>query len=221
MQKKLLIFVVVVLVLIAALFFVWQKKQAEIKQTNKLASQSSSENQPQSVILNEPTKKDKITLAPQHIVAIPGSDSVWYEIPELGVRVKLNKKYAEDLIYRPVRLNNASGEEWDVAYFSTKTMTRIDPYCSPENVGSIGALSKNKGIAKELAKKDAYIASRLSSVVQIENFYYMFETPQAACWDSSFTEEVLKLDPNVMYEGKGIKFLIEGYKDLQLIPEKE
>ncbi len=99
MQKKLLIFVVVVLVLIAALFFVWQKKQAEIKQTNKLASQSSSDNQPQSVILNEPTKKDKITLAPQHIVAIPGSSQVWYEIPEMGIKLLLSRAVAEEIVY--------------------------------------------------------------------------------------------------------------------------
>ncbi len=215
-QKKLIIGIFIILTFVVGVF-VWQKRENQIlPQDLQLFN-----NQVQPDTQNDIQSKSDEVPPPQYIVVIPGSDSVWYEIPELGVRVKLNKKYAEDLIYRPVRLNNASGEEWDVAYFSTKTMTRIDPYCSPENVGSIGALSKNKGIAKELAKKDAYIASRLSSVVQIENFYYMFETPQAACWDSSFTEEVLKLDPNVMYEGKGIKFLIEGYKDLQLIPEKE
>lgn len=64
----------------------WQKKQStETPEVKKTEEQQS-----------EPTLTEKY---PQHIEAIQGSDEVWYNIPELGVRMRLNRGFAEDLVY--------------------------------------------------------------------------------------------------------------------------
>jgi|GEM_PF-4854319 len=60
------------------------------------------------------TKED---FSPQHIVAIPDSKQVWYEIPETGIRLLLSKEVAEELVYRYyvvngfVTVNPVTGEE--------------------------------------------------------------------------------------------------------------
>ncbi|MGB3072842.1 MAG: hypothetical protein WBB68_01120 [Candidatus Moraniibacteriota bacterium] len=158
---------------------------------------------------------------PQHIETIPGNaDEVWYNIPELGIRMKLNREFAEDLVYRVVYSKILSGEERRAAYFETKAMMRIDIYCSPENGGS-GALSRNEGIAQEVARTSEFIKSRLKNIIQIGESYYLFERPQATCWDPGHSEEVMKLDPNTMYAGKGARHVSDGYKSIQLIPGEE
>ena len=169
------------------------------------------------------TEPDLISLYPQHYKMISGNaEEVLYNIPELGIRMKLNKEFAEDLIYSVSHIKKTYGEkeEVDIVYFSTKSMTLIDAFCAPDKGSSGGAISRNKGIAKEVAKTDEYVAPRLSSLIQIGDFYYIFEKPQATCWDPNLEYEVLKLDPS-RYQGKGIKSLDEGFKNIQSIPEPD
>ena len=92
-QKKLIIGIFIILTFVVGVF-VWQKRENQIlPQDLQLFN-----NQVQPDTQNDIQSKSDEVPPPQYIVVIPGSDSVWYEIPELGVRVKLNKKYAEDLI---------------------------------------------------------------------------------------------------------------------------
>ncbi len=209
-KKTWLVFgVLVVLVIGTVLFFTQQQKIASVQNQN-------------------PENSDKETLKqdqdyPQHIEAIPeNTDEVWYNIPELGVRMKLNKEFAEDLIYSIsyIKKMNAEKEEVDVAYFSTRSMMSIDVLCAPEKGSSGGAMSRNRGIAKEVAKSDEYTMSRLDSLIQIGNFYYIYTKPQSTCWDKNLTPEVLKLDTN-RYRGGGVKSLDEGFKNIQIIPEEK
>lgn len=116
---------------------------------------------------------------PQYIEAIPGNvDEVWYNIPEYGVRMRLNKEFAEDLLYSFVRDKNSSGEEWDSIYFSGKKLLSVAPSCK----NSLGTLGRSKGNLREMKKMksslDAYTASRLDAYVQAGDYFYDWMGPQ-------------------------------------------
>ena len=92
-QKPLLIAVVLVaLFAIVGAFWYIQKRQGDVNQpvvTNPVID-----------LDQNPTRVPESY--PQHIEVISGTDEVWYNIPELGVRMRLNKEFAENLIYQYV-----------------------------------------------------------------------------------------------------------------------
>ncbi len=45
--------------------------------------------------------------SPQHITPIPGSNQVWYEIPEMGIKLLLPKEGAEDTVYKYYAIDKA------------------------------------------------------------------------------------------------------------------
>lgn len=203
MQKKGILLVVIVLVVAGGLFFFFQKKQSSPALTNNTekGTQQSGEKYP------------------QHIEDIPGSDEVWYGIPEYGVRMRLNKEFAEDLIYSNGSVDDAS-EKQEGIYFSTKAITAVAPECSPERGGAFGFLFKAEGNMTEIAKTDEYLAARVDDYVQIGNYYYGFVGHQAVPWFPEHEEAVRKAWSLENYPSFGAKYVSDGIKTLQLIPSK-
>ncbi|MBP9727944.1 MAG: hypothetical protein KBD27_01055 [Candidatus Moranbacteria bacterium] len=201
MQKKLLISAIVILVLIVTLVFVWQKKQ------------SGEALDPVTIVKSDTTQEKTY---PQNIEVIQGTNEAWYSLPEYGVRMRLNKEFAENLIYIFVHEKNvALNEEWDAVYFSTKSLTAIDEGCSPEEGNPLGAITKTKGSAAEIAKTEEFYSSRLRDIVQIGEYHYMWMGPQATCWDPKNDDAIQKVRGAEVYRA-----IQDGVKTIQLIPSK-
>ena len=158
---------------------------------------------------------------PQHIEAISGTDEVWYNIPEYGVRMRLNKDFAEDLIYSfVVEVTDDSKEEWDATYFSTKALTAIDNGCSPEEGSPLGVIAKLGKDAQESAKNNnEYFFSRPNSIY-IGDDYYVWTGPQATCWDPKNDIAIQKARSAKDYMGNGAKYISDGLQTIQLISSK-
>lgn len=198
MNQKLLIILTTVILLAVGTFLFFTKQQEMTSVQNQGIETSDDEMLKQSQDYS------------QHIEEIPGNtDEVWYNIPELGVRMKLNKEFAEDLVYR------SETPAFATVYFSGKKLMATVPSC----VSGFGFLFKTKGIMKEIAKTDDFLATRMDSYIQIYDYYYGWTSPQDVCWDPSIEEEVRKVFPG-KYNGMGAKFVSEGVKTLQLIPQK-
>lgn len=202
MPKKIYILLALVLALVMSAFALWRVNKKVVAPV--VTEPTVTQNQ-----LEQPNV-ESVQEYSQHIEAIPGNtDEVWYNIPELGIRMKLNKEFAEDLVYR------SETPAFATVYFSGKKFMVIAPSC----VSGLGSLFKAKGIMKEIAKTDDFLASRMDSYIQIQDYYYGWTGPQDACWDPSIEEEVRKVFPG-KYNGMGAKFVSEGVKTLQLIPKK-
>ena len=113
----------------------------------------------------------------------PESELVWYEIPELGIRFKVEKDMKDELVYQFVGETMATNSNGKPAGkiksigFSTKTLINLDSkYCGPIN-GPIGGLSEYKG------KIDQYdwLKNFKGAMRQFENFVITYEGPQASC----------------------------------------
>lgn len=199
MPKKLLISAVAILILLGGIVFVWQKNLQQDVQTSP------------------GVKTDQHNAYPQHIEAISVNvDEVWYNIPEYGIRMRLNKEFAEDLLYRFVHEKNIRNEEWDTVYLSLKKLGEVAPGCE-----EYGILGRNKGNLKEMKKMedqlDVYVSSRLDSYVQAGEYYYSWISSQEVCWDSNLEQKVREVFPG-KYDGSGAKNISEGIKTLELIP---
>ncbi len=216
MNHKPLFLTVTLIALLAIAGVFWYRQQRQVSVKTPSVAEPVTQMPVQTEPVTDPSQY------PQHIEAIPGNtDEVWYNIPELGIRMKLNKEFAEDLVYSvsSIKQTYAENEVYDVAYFSTRSMMNIDTFCAPEKGSPDGAVSRNRGIARDVTKDNDYIISRLDTIIQIGNFYYMYSKPQATCWDPSLTPEILKLGTN-RYQGKGVMSLDEGFKNIKIIPEK-
>lgn len=195
MQKKLLISALIILALVGGMVFVWQRNQG-----SEAVSPVSTVKQP------EIAQEEKY---PQHIEAIPGNtDEVWYGIPEYGVRMRLNKEFAEDLIY------GFELEDQSTAYFSSKKITEISSCLLPPVDSPLGYLFRAEGNMKEDANTDEYLAARINSYVQIGSFYYGWVAPQEGCWNIDG-----KGSPTfpIQYNGSGFKTVSEGIKTLEVV----
>lgn len=174
-------------------------------------------------IVTEPVAQDPIQAEPakypQHIEAIPGNtDEVWYNIPELGIRMKLNREFAEDLVYTRGQNRDNGGSSWYVV-FSTRPLMEIDDGCSPESMIA-GSLVKIEGNAKEAAEGDMYLSSRIDQIVQVANYYYMWQGPQATCWHPINDQAIQNIPSAEDYRGSGAKYVLDGLKTLKPITQK-
>jgi hypothetical protein len=139
-------------------------------------------NQP---IVTEPVAQDPIQTEaekyPQHIEAIPGNtDEVWYNIPELGIRMKLNKEFAEDLVYAYSKSDEELTKEeqkytlpfHERVDFSSYSLIVKESACKPGS-RAIGEIIKESGDVKDWSVVDGYFDSR----IQLPNFFVVFGIP--------------------------------------------
>ena len=112
------------------------------------------------------------------------------------------------------------GEEWDATNFSTKSLTNIDKGCSPEEDRPLGSITKwGRDVQESAEKNNEYFFSGPNSI-QIRDYYYVWTGPQATCWDPKNTVAIQQARSAKDYKGSGAKYVSEGLKVLELIPQK-
>jgi hypothetical protein len=133
--------------------------------------------------------------------------------------MKLNKEFAEDLVYVYRHEKDDEGGEWDNADFSLKELERVVPGC-----GGYSNLTKSKGDLKEMKKNkytlDPYLAARLDDFIQAGDYYYGWAGFQDVCWDSSLEKKVREVFPPGKYKGMGAKNMPDGLETIELIPKR-
>ncbi len=198
-KKSWLIFgVLVVFAVGAVLFFIQQQKIIPAQNQNP-------EN------LNKETSK-QFQDYPQHIEAIPGNtDEVWYNIPELGVQMKLNKEFAEDLLYIT---SNEKGSKPDTAYFTSKKLYANTPNCAFGSIGNItiiqNELKTNETVPNTIPPE------RIKSFSGFDVVLFGPTTPYEICWDP--TQDNGDTIKKVFTEKKDL--MSSGFKNLQPISSK-
>lgn len=211
MSKKSLLIALVIILAGVSLFFILRQR-----------GEAPTQEQPTQVVTEEPTTPTESY--PQHIEAIPGNtDEVWYNIPELGVRMRLNKSFAEDLIYSN-GMTDDFGKYQDGVYFSTKAIAEVAPECAPDRGGAFGVLSKIDGTVEEadrngLGLDSGWYASKLKlgEATQFPEYFITWSGPQALCEFSVHQGSVQKKWP-INYPGLGARNVSDGIKTLELIP---
>ncbi len=191
MHNKLLVLVVLGIILVGGGVFVWYTKEQ-----NQVVV-------PPSVIVPEVNNTEAY---PQHIEAIPGSDEVWYNTPEYGVRMRLNKDFANDLKFGFSHERNPKDSKWDTVYFASEKLYAVDPSCA---LGSLGVISMFEG---GLKKEDVPGATKIVSLPNLDVVFS--DVPQDyknQCSNPAHYKEI---------GGAGAKSIAEGMETLQLIPSK-
>jgi hypothetical protein len=188
----------IALLVIAGAFWYLQKRQAAM-------------NQPP-IIITEPVVEAPVQTEPekypQHIEAIPGNtDEVWYNIPELGIRMKLNKEFAEDLVY----FSDGDSVYAD-AYFSTKLLMEIDPMNCSARTAPLGFIYRQSGTVEDAAYHrelpwDYVNLEKLGFIRRFPGFFVEYTGPQAACYDErklSETQRASLMQIEGLYRAIGV-----------------
>lgn len=209
MTKNLLL-LSLTLALLVGVFFLWQMEKASAPVVTP---------QPEVGDVPEPEIPLPEQDYSQHIEEISGNtDEVWYNIPEYGVRMKLNKEFAEDLVYKFVHDKNIREEEFDTVYFSVKSILNMVPDCS----GALGAMSKGEGRGVQNESQLGYYESEYFGqlIFQFQKYFITWQGPQDACWDRALEEKVEEIFSGKKYAGPGAKNIREGMKNIEIIPQK-
>ncbi|MFZ1654429.1 MAG: hypothetical protein WAT84_01200 [Candidatus Moraniibacteriota bacterium] len=145
---------------------------------------------------------------PQHIETIPGNaDEVWYNIPELGIRMKLNREFAEDLVYFP------DGDSvYADAYFSTKLLMEIDSMNCSARTAPLGFIYRQSGTIEDAAYHrelpwDYVNLEKLGFIRRFPGFFVEYTGPQAACYDErklSETQRASLMQIEGLYRAIGV-----------------
>jgi len=194
MSKKLLILSILTFVVAGG---VW------LYINNRVVSQPT---QTSNTITTNPQEKTQLnqqeeSFSPQHIMAIPGSNQVWYEIPEMGIKLLLPKEGAEELVYRYSPKKDVGifvemhGVESDLKMvkdvegvsFSSKHVLEYNktcnrPYCGTEDISFSLAKVPEKYMNETLAFGTKFLK-------QFPNFYLITGAPPQAVPFSTKDEE--------------------------------
>lgn len=164
----------------------WQKQQS-VPQPDLLDLVEPSVETP---VTNE---SNTVTTAP-----IPEPEMVWYDIPELGIRFKVDPVTKEELVYHFVGFPGKETKK--LVDFSTKTMTELEPECSAEKGAPLGSLSRRFG-----KPKDPLVpCGGGQKVYEYPGGYFCYTMPQAPCMspeEDAQYQEVLKNDPRYSTPG--------------------
>jgi hypothetical protein len=201
---------VLALLLIGGVVFVWQKKQSmQISEVKQIEEEQA-----------EPTPAEKY---PQHIEAIQGSDEVWYNIPELGVRMRLNRGFAEDLVY------GIDATYGDAVSFQKKSVMAAAPQCNVMSA-DFGYLYRVNGTIEEAdrnnlsSRGDRFFASLsdYGMIAQLPGFFVALSTDRAdACWWGKEKNLDAELAVKYTYPGSGAQSVWDSIKNktVESIPE--
>ena len=132
---------------------------------------------------------------PQHIETIPGNaDEVWYNIPEMGIQMRMTKDLANDLVYECVALRDEDLEDDDcgLVYFGSKLDMQKEQKSISDSGMMFATLSK---IAGQVKDSDAYLRSRYESpdeqgqFRQFSDYFLYYAMPVTSC---HFTENEIQ-----------------------------
>lgn len=188
MSKKLIISILAIAFLFGGALYVAKRYQT----SNQVVTLDNKE------VASQNTQPDDVPQAdayPQHIEAIPGTDEVWYNIPELGIRMRLNKEFASDLIYK----FNGS----DSVDLSSLSMAILDKACFPEDSyemsGDFGLIVRRNGTVEEFVKKNKgwplehYVSlEKIGFLKKFNGFFIEYASRQAPC-DGGLNEGVNRI----------------------------
>lgn len=176
--------------------------------------QNMKNSEPQLTIQDQVTVKDtgNDEKYPQHIEAIPGNaEEVWYNIPELGIRIKLNKEFAEDLVYEP-------SESYAAISFQKKSVLLAAPECKVSDA-DFGYLYRFDGTIEDADKesdrgKDFYSSLRnYNMVAEFSDFFVALSTDRAdACWWGKTENKVAEEAARKKYAGLGAQSIQDAFK---------
>jgi len=152
-----------------------------------------------------PAKQEQ-SQAQQQVGQNVQDDLVWYGIPEMNVRFKVDKKVANDLIYKYNKIN----DKIDGVLFSSNKLSQI-PSCGVED-GSLGSLTRAKGVPADYGDKAFYMARKPK---QFKDFFTFYEGPQAVC---AFGENIDRwnryFDENPEFKG----WLGKAFDSVEILP---
>ncbi|MGB3072831.1 MAG: hypothetical protein WBP40_01425 [Candidatus Moraniibacteriota bacterium] len=132
---------------------------------------------------------------PQHIETIPGNaDEVWYNIPEMGIQMRMTKDLANDLVYECVALRDEDLEDDDcgLVYFGSKLDMQKEQKSISDSGMMFATLSK---IAGQVKDSDTYLRSRYESpdeqgqFRQFSDYFLYYAMPVTSC---HFTENEIQ-----------------------------
>lgn len=163
---------------------------------------------------------------PQHIEAIPGNtDEVWYNIPELGIRMKLNREFAEDLVYGFEAAKGLSEKDGGRVYFSSKAVSNIAPSCAPNKGSMFGVFERLWGIGVDKQHLRGSLIGYHESdssgqlIFQFPEDFILYTGPQDICWQPNLETEIRKVLPQ-KNDGLGAKTIREGFRFIEQAASK-
>ena len=191
MSKKFLITIALAApLLISGGYFIWQRQQAIPTPTSVVTELYTFD--PAVDIPVQTESVPELAFSSQHITAIPGSNQVWYEIPEMGIKLLLSKEAAEELVYKYSSKRDAgifvevNGLEADLktvkdvegASFSSKHVLEYNktcnrPVCGTDDIAFSFAKVPGKYMNEELAFGMKFLK-------QFKDFYLVTGAPPQA-----------------------------------------
>lgn len=196
-MKKTTIIAVVALLAVAILFGMgfWQWKSQQNQKVSRSDQAQSQEQQK------------------QQSQQIPEDQLVWYEIPELGIKMKLKKDLAEDLIYNIESSNDSQGRLAWYSNFTMKSLQMVDPvYCTSENraIGTIVKIS-NLTIESQVGESSFLPDEKSGLLKRLGDYSIAYIGPHAMCYGISKKNEG---DP---LANDGIKSLMNAIVTVELL----
>lgn len=185
-MKKSIIISIVAIIIIAGVggFWVWknkEKKEVEQSQTQKTVLQN---------------------------IQI---ESVWYIIPEMNVRFKVDKEVADDLIYKYSKIS----DKMESVAFSSKKLSQItgcDVAAEP-----LGTLVKMKGNPFDYSDKDYYVSRKPK---QFDNFFIIYNSPQVVCSGTGMGDDAKKLEKYFEENPKFQGWIAGSFDTIEIIDKK-
>lgn len=160
MNKKTSVIIIIVVLVIAVIgggFWYGKSKKNQFMESKQVKSND----QNQSEFNNDKQNQDSNE-----------TEMVWYEIPELKIRFKVDKIVADDLIYKYEKINN----NLESISFSSNGLSAISG-CGVEN-GPLGSFDKLKGKPSDY-NDNVYYTSR--NPKQYDKFFIIYNGPQSVC----------------------------------------
>lgn len=207
MSKKVVIMlgvIVVAIIVIVSIFMAKKSQKVAIDQQQNAVQQQAEQQSEQS---SKGENQQENDTDKWKVYENKENELVWYEIPEIKIKFKVNKEVAEELVY------NFKGEnDFGSVLFSSKGLSKI-PGCGVEQ-GPLSALSKIKGNPYDYADTDYYVSRKPK---QFDNFFIIYNGPQAVCATGDY---VKKWNEYFEKNPKFIGWIAESFDTIEIIDKK-
>lgn len=158
-------------------------------------------------------QEDKSAQGIQSITQAQIDSLVDYPIPELGIKLKLPKDRAENIIYsykeNPILENSKQGQHVvgiaKSVGFSTKLLAEFNTYCAPK-WSVLGAIDRYEGKPEDYSGP---FVRREEGRKLFDTFFIMYSAPQAWCLSDEETQrynEMVEKNGVSKEQGSGIRF---------------
>jgi hypothetical protein len=171
-KKTIILFSVTILFLIAGMVFVLWQKEKEQQEKEQAQTQIEKQNIKEEITteLEKEIQTEKQSMGEE-------KDLVWYEVPESGIKFKIEKELADELVY----YIEVAPDDSRFLYlrFSSRELSNLGEYCRAKH-SPMGTLIKVKGSPSDYPD-DIFIQNRKDRIKEFGDFFVYFEGPQSAC----------------------------------------